>query len=197
MGGPETRTLLFHRTNAEAFREVASNLCAAFDFAAEKQREIWIRENGEKVQAEQFRRAARTRRGVMRPIFNSKIGRQASLTRVFVAVIAVAGISLAGCGGGSTQASSKKFEQTWSTSYGQTTCKQWFNDMTANERFVAAADMLVGAQKTERPDVDLPDDKLITRFEGDISEGCEPIATMKITDEATFIYLSAPDQYGP
>jgi hypothetical protein len=38
-----------------------------------------------------------------------------------------------------------RYEQTWTTPYGQTSCTQWHENMNAHERFVAAGDMLTGA----------------------------------------------------
>lgn len=43
-----------------------------------------------------------------------------------------------------------KFEQTWSASYGSTTCADWHERMTPKQRWVAAADMLVGSPEDER-----------------------------------------------
>ena len=76
-------------------------------------------------------------------------------------------LALAGCG--SSNKTDAKFTQTWPTPYGQTTCRQWLNDMTEAQRFTAAADMLVGAQSTDDKNADLPADEQINSFAGDIS----------------------------
>jgi hypothetical protein len=57
--------------------------------------------------------------------------------------------------------------------------------------------MLVGTQSTDDKNADLPADEQINSFAGDISQGCEPIATMTITDAAISIYQIGRDQYGP
>lgn len=103
---------------------------------------------------------------------------------------------LAACGSGDDGASDK-FKQTWPKSYGSTTCAQWATDMSENQRFVAAADMLSNAQQQDTKGAGLPSDGLITQFEGDISEACQPIQSATIVDVATALYLTARDQYGP
>ena len=67
--------------------------------------------------------------------------------------------------------------------------------MTPDQKFAAAADMLVGARSEGNKNADLTSDSLINSFEGDIDQGCEPIATMTITDAAISIYLIGRDQY--
>jgi hypothetical protein len=57
--------------------------------------------------------------------------------------------------------------------------------------------MLVGARSTDNNDANLPPDSLINSFETDIDQGCEPIATMTISDAAESIYLISRDQYRP
>ena len=104
-------------------------------------------------------------------------------------------VTLTGCG--SSAGPDAKFTQTWPTPYAQTTCSQWMGDMTEAQKFTAAADMLVGAQSTDNKNADLPDDDLINAFAGDLTQGCEPIATMAITDAAISIYLIGRDKYGP
>jgi hypothetical protein len=89
-----------------------------------------------------------------------------------------------------------KFEQTWSKGYASTTCTDWHTRMSSHERRVAAADMLVSARKVDGGE-SLPSDRLIASFENDISEGCEPIATMTISEIAAAIYLIGKAQYEP
>jgi hypothetical protein len=104
-------------------------------------------------------------------------------------------VTLTGCG--SSAGGDAKFTQTWPTPYEQTTCAQWLGDMTEAQKFTAAADMQVGAQSTDAKNADLPEDDLINSFAGDITQGCEPIATMTITDAAISIYLIGRNQYSP
>jgi hypothetical protein len=81
-----------------------------------------------------------------------------------------------------------KYEQTWTTSYGDTTCGAWDNEMNGHQRWVAAADMLVSARKQDGGD-QLPPDALIDQFVADITTACEPIDTMPITEIAGMLYL--------
>lgn len=90
-----------------------------------------------------------------------------------------------------------KFTQTWKTGYGETTCADWHNVMLADQRRVAAADMLVGARATEGGDPDLPSDSLIAKFRDDISEGCEPVPTWSISDIAVAVYKIGRVTYSP
>jgi hypothetical protein len=66
-----------------------------------------------------------------------------------------------------------RFQQTWPTSYGKTTCQQWRNVMTGHQTFVASADMLVAARATVDKNAAMPDDGLIGQFEGEITTACE------------------------
>jgi len=104
-------------------------------------------------------------------------------------------LSLTACS--KSTAAQEKFNQTWPTGYGQTTCQQWLAEMTSAQKFVAAADMLVGARSHDDENAGLPSDSLIRSFENDIGQGCEPIATMTISDAAVSIYLIGRDQYAP
>lgn len=98
---------------------------------------------------------------------------------------------------GKSEETEAKFTQTWPTAYAQITCRQWLDDMTSEQRFTAAADILVGAQSTDDAGADLPSDDLINSFAADISEGCGPVATMAITDTSISIYGIGRDQCRP
>jgi hypothetical protein len=66
---------------------------------------------------------------------------------------AAAALMLGGCGpsssGSSAPPASGKYEQTWTMSYGETTCGHFLTEMTDKQRWVMAADMLVGARKRD------------------------------------------------
>lgn len=113
----------------------------------------------------------------------------------FIAYAIGAGGGDDGGGTAHTAATAGEFDQSWSKSYSSTTCADWANSMTYDQRRVAAADMLVGARKVDGGD-SLPSDGLILSFAGDITEGCA-ISTMSITDAAVGVYLIGKDQYGP
>ena len=118
--------------------------------------------------------------------------------RYTVVAVVMAPVLLVGCGSiSSSSSSTDKFKQTWPTAYAQTTCAQWLSEMTSAQQFAAAADMLVGAQSTDDKSATLPSDSLIESFAGDVSEGCQPMASMKITDAAIGVYTFGRQQYGP
>lgn len=112
--------------------------------------------------------------------------------------IVLAVLALSGCGGGASSNSpstSGKFEQTWSKSYGSTTCSDFGGTMTADQRRVAAADMLTGARNQDGGKT-LPSDDLIRTFMGAIDNACvQP--TMTITDVAVGVYLTDRARFQP
>lgn len=90
----------------------------------------------------------------------------------------------------------EKYGQTWQAPYEQTTCGEWFSQMSEHERWAATADMLVGARSVWKID-NMPSDSLIDTFEADISLGCEPIASVTIADTGTTLALiGGQAQYG-
>ncbi len=83
-----------------------------------------------------------------------------------------------------------KYTQTWPTPYGQTTCAQFLNDMTAKQRWVMAADMLTNARNL-RANAGLPSDSMITEFEGGLANVCV-IDSMTMTDAGVGLYMTEP-----
>lgn len=81
------------------------------------------------------------------------------------------------------------YQQTWTKSYGTTTCSEWIDLMDEHERFVAAADMLYAAWKGDGVDR-LPPDATIRIMQSAISESCrgpgEEIE-LKIAEPAAFL----------
>jgi hypothetical protein len=61
-------------------------------------------------------------------------------------------------------------------------------EMDAHQRFVAAADMLVGGRKVWGIDT-MPADSLISSFEDDISRTCQVSPSDNIGDVATSLLL--------
>ncbi len=92
--------------------------------------------------------------------------------------------------------SAAKFEQTWPQPYNETTCEEWESAMTAEQRRVAAADMLVGARSQDGGD-SLPPDSLIAEFRDDISTACEADPALAINEVAVGVYLTGAEQYRP
>lgn len=101
---------------------------------------------------------------------------------------------LTGCGGSSSSSTptvNDKYTQTWTTTYDKTTCKQWNTQMTTKQQWVAAADMLTGAWKSEGVE-DLPSDAMVTEFQKGLTNVCEPIATMTLVDAGIGLYKTEP-----
>ncbi|MFB7732791.1 hypothetical protein ACFC08_00025 [Streptomyces sp. NPDC056112] len=80
-----------------------------------------------------------------------------------------------------------KYDQTWTTPYSDTSCGAYLNEMNSHERWVTAADMLVGARKTDGGS-SLPADSEVSRFQADVSTACEASADIKITEVGAAIY---------
>lgn len=108
--------------------------------------------------------------------------------RFAVASLAILGaLVLAGCTSHSTPVDDK-YEQTWTTPYSETTCSAYLNEMTTQQRWAAAADMLAGARNKMDGGSGLPSDDLVTRFAADIAEGCSGGPVAKLTEAAITIY---------
>lgn len=99
-------------------------------------------------------------------------------------------LALTGCGSSSSSSTptvNDKYTQTWTTPYEKTTCKQWNTQMSDKQQWVASADMLTGAWKSEGKQ-DVPPDATITSFQKNITTGCEPEPTLTILDAGVTIY---------
>lgn len=117
--------------------------------------------------------------------------------RARFATVLVAGVLAASCAS-SQPVAVDKYDQTWATSYADTTCTDWNSKMSEHQRWVAAADMLVNGRKTWGID-SMPADSLVDTFEDDLDQGCEPnmVSSDSITDIATgLLLIGGRDQYG-
>ena len=79
----------------------------------------------------------------------SRLGRVPLWAWLVIAVVIIGVIASAlGAGGdddgGGSGETGGKYDQTWTTSYQATTCEQWLNQMSPQQRFAGAADMLTG-----------------------------------------------------
>lgn len=104
-----------------------------------------------------------------------------------------------GCAGSEAGSSSDtsevgKYQQTWPRSYAATTCRSWSTEMDDQQRFVASADMLVGARTKDGIDR-LPEDAQVEQMEGDITTVCTAEPTATITELAVAIYLADRPAY--
>jgi hypothetical protein len=106
----------------------------------------------------------------------------------------------AACGGSIVTTSapqSTTYNQTWTKSYGLTTCGDWNDAMTDSQQWLAAADILTGARKKWDGDEDRPADSLITRFQLDITEACSVDDNHQLPEIAVGMYLIGRDRYSP
>ncbi|MGZ4532973.1 MAG: hypothetical protein ACXVXP_11555 [Mycobacteriaceae bacterium] len=110
-------------------------------------------------------------------------------------VVGVALLAFTGCES-STGASDDKYEQTWSKSYGETTCSEWISDMSQHEMWVAAADMVTHARDTDDENAAMPEDSMVDDFRDGITNACvEP--TMTIAEVGALLYLTEQVRFKP
>jgi hypothetical protein len=87
--------------------------------------------------------------------------------------------------------SASKYTQTWGKQYSDTTCSDWNGEMTGQQQFAAAADILTSARNKIDDGSGLPSDALVREFEGGITTVCvEP--TMTLTDATYGLYATEP-----
>jgi hypothetical protein len=86
-----------------------------------------------------------------------------------------------------------RFNQTWTTSYNSTTCGDWNYNMTPEQRWTMAADLLYAVRGVTA----LPPDDLITEFASGISTSCTPTDVLKVNEAAAALYTLAQGVYGP
>jgi hypothetical protein len=90
-----------------------------------------------------------------------------------------------------------KYTQTWRTaSYADTTCVHWVDDMNSHERFVMAADMLMGAQRSQVPGSPIPPDWQVNRLLSALDEFCADTGysiPSRVSDLVTTLYLMSDD----
>ena len=92
---------------------------------------------------------------------------------------------------------STRYNQTWTKSYGLTTCGDWNDEMSDSQQWVAAADILTGARKRWDGGEDPPTDSLISRFQRDITEACSVDDNHQLPEIAVGTYLNGRDRYSP
>lgn len=99
----------------------------------------------------------------------------------------------------STSAEDSRYTQTWATAYADTTCDQWLGEMTGQQTWAAAADILTSSRNKVDGGSGLPPEALITSFEQDVTEGCSAdVPGLKLLDVAYGIYqITGHDQYKP
>lgn len=113
--------------------------------------------------------------------------------RVLIAGVVIV---LAACSTGSGD----QFKQTWTKPYGDTTCADWDNAMTVQQRFVMGADFLVTMQKRDLGGRDLrqlPGENIMRAFSSAMSNQCSDNHTMPVSWAATIVYDDNPDLFEP
>jgi hypothetical protein len=85
-------------------------------------------------------------------------------------------------------------EQTWPQSYGATTCREWRAQMTDAQRWTAAAQMLLYAQRTEGAR-SFPPHSQVQAYLTDISHACAERPGV-VTDVAYGVYFIDRNRYG-
>lgn len=100
---------------------------------------------------------------------------------------------------GTATSPASKYEQTWPKQYSDTLCTDWQISMSHTQRWAAAGDILTAARNKVDGGTGLPPEYLVTRFAGDITQGCSAnIEGYTILDVAYGIYeLTGHDQYAP
>lgn len=96
--------------------------------------------------------------------------------------------------------SGSEYTQTWSKDYASTTCSDWTDQMTAQQRFAASADILSAARDKIDGGSGVAPDSLIRSFEGEIDDACakpQPAPNETLTDVTLFIYQADHATYAP
>ena len=109
-------------------------------------------------------------------------------------LILVVALAVAGCGGGTA---STKYTQTWTKSYGTTTCADWRDVMDEHQKYVMASDILLTSQRKLTADAPIPDDALIGQFQGQIQGLCLTHGTDDVTTVAFIVWTTGQDVFAP
>ena len=94
---------------------------------------------------------------------------------------------LSGCSTSTADDLGNKYAQTWERSYSETTCADWTGEMTAQQKFAAAADILVAAWTKIEGSSQFPDDSMINEFRDGIGTACV-VPTMNISEVSYGVY---------
>jgi hypothetical protein len=92
-----------------------------------------------------------------------------------------------------------KYRQTWTKSYGETSCDEWLTHMTDKQQWAAAADMLTGARNKGDGGTSVPGDDLVTEFQGGVTNVCEePVAAAEsVAEVGAGLYSTERDTFAP
>ena len=131
----------------------------------------------------------------------SRLGRVPLWAWLVIAVVIIGVIASAlGAGGdddgGGSGETGGKYDQTWTTSYQATTCEQWLNQMSPQQRFAGAADMLTGARNKGDGGTGVPGDDLVNEFKREVDNACtDPTASLATVGAE--VYLAGRSMFRP
>ena len=89
-----------------------------------------------------------------------------------------------------------KYVQTWPEDYSSTTCSEWNTEMTDQQQFAAAADMLSGARDKGDGGTGVAPDALIENFQGGVTRSCV-MPTASLAEVGAGLYLTERDTFRP
>jgi hypothetical protein len=101
-----------------------------------------------------------------------------------------------GSSNGTGTSDNDKYEQTWPESYSSTTCREWHREMTREQQWSAAADMLTGARNKGDGGEGLPPDLLVDEFMGGITTACV-VPDMSLAEVGAGLYLTERARFRP
>ncbi|SKA87063.1 hypothetical protein SAMN06295879_1025 [Agreia bicolorata] len=84
-----------------------------------------------------------------------------------------------------------ELEQTWTTSYAETTCSDWNSLMDDHQRYVAAADILTSARNKIDGGTGLPPESMISEFRRGITTVCV-VPSMTLLEATYGLYTTEP-----
>jgi hypothetical protein len=90
-----------------------------------------------------------------------------------------------------------RYVQTWNTDYDHTICTQWGSQMSDQQRWTAAFELLRDNRRSDASIVKLPSDALVNRFKDDLATRCASGAAGQtaISDIASDAYLAGRSGY--
>jgi hypothetical protein len=131
-----------------------------------------------------------------------------------VAVV-LAACGLAGCGGGHPSAAGGGHPQASATAspsssgdragashtpssapYADTTCAQWATELSGQQRTVAARTLLAGERHGDGA-TGTPGNRLVAKFERDLTQACRGDAKASVADTAAAVYQIAHKDFAP
>ncbi len=124
------------------------------------------------------------------------------IAAVFFVFVGIANIGAGDTGGTSSNdetsadAADDKYEQTWPKSYSSTTCHEWNAEMTADQRWAAAADMLTGARNKGDGGQGVPPDSLVDEFMGGTTRACV-VPDMSLAEVGAGLYVTERARFRP